>query len=145
MYSCDKNVSDFYTEAIDLDKFNTEDYSNNEQNDNISNEGTISNHLELKTDQSVTEGGQLGIKNVVCTFGARITEQQIRLLMNFDTIILAFDNDETGQYAIRKAIENYKYLINIKVLILNEQKDVGEIKTIEEFKECKIVDYKNFK
>ena len=88
---------------------------------------------------------QLGIKNVVCTFGARITEQQIRLLMNFDTIILAFDNDETGQYAIKKAIENYKYLINIKVLILNEQKDVGEIKTIEEFKECKIVDYKNFK
>ena len=65
LYSCDKNVSDFYTEAIDLDKLNTEDYSDNEQNDNISNEGTISNHLELKTDQSVTEGGQLGIQNVM--------------------------------------------------------------------------------
>ena len=88
---------------------------------------------------------QIGVKNVVCTFGARITREQMNLLLqNFDSIILAFDNDEAGHNAILKSIDNYKYFINIKILEIEGFKDVGEITTFEEFNSLKIIKYNNY-
>lgn len=84
----------------------------------------------------------IGIDNVVCTFGARITDAQKLILMNFDEVILAFDNDKAGKEAILKAIEKLKKIINIKILILPEGiKDVGEFKEIGELGECEIVSW----
>ena len=66
------------------------------------------------------------------------------LLQNFDSIILAFDNDEAGHNAILKSIDNYKYFINIKILEIKGFKDVGEITTFEEFNSLKIIKYNNY-
>lgn len=78
---------------------------------------------------------ELGIENVVCTFGARITHEQAMILVkNFDNVILAFDNDHAGHEATDKAIDKYRKIISFKVLVIkNECKDVGEFTSREEF------------
>lgn len=82
----------------------------------------------------------IGIKNVVCSFGARITDEQALLLVrNFETVILAFDNDTAGQNATTKAIEKLKKVINLYVLIVKDIKDVGELNNIEEFETLEVV------
>ncbi|MGL4774512.1 MAG: toprim domain-containing protein [Clostridium sp.] len=81
---------------------------------------------------------KLGIKNVVCTFGARITREQFILLSKyFLGIILAFDNDDAGKYATKSVIENYKGLINIEVLEVTGVKDVGELSSLSELQKLK--------
>lgn len=80
---------------------------------------------------------EIGVPNVMCTFGARVThEQTMILLKNFDEVVLAFDNDEAGQKAINKFIEKSRKIINISVLVIDKKfKDVGEINTNKEFNE----------
>lgn len=80
----------------------------------------------------------LGIENVVCTFGDRITaEQKMLLIKYFDTIILGFDNDVAGMKAKTKQIERLKKIINVKILIYDKKdpgmltkEDIGKIKII---------------
>lgn len=68
-----------------------------------------------------------GIENVVCAFGARITdEQKMLLIMYFDTVILAFDNDKAGFLATEKAIKKLSKIICLKVLMY-DKKDPGEL------------------
>lgn len=70
----------------------------------------------------------LGIENVVCSFGARVTKEQTMLLIKyFDEVILAFDNDNAGIEARTKAIQRLNKLINTSVF-LYETKDCGELK-----------------
>lgn len=70
---------------------------------------------------------QLGFVNTVCTFGARITPEQMIILMGrFEEVTLAFDNDEAGINAIKKSIDKYRKVINIFVL-LYDKKDPGEL------------------
>lgn len=77
---------------------------------------------------------KIGHLNTVGCFGAHLTdEQEELLLMNFETIILAFDNDKAGRNATRKAIEKLKYKTNLFVLDLENHKDPGEIPNLEEY------------
>lgn len=70
----------------------------------------------------------IGIENVVCSFGARLTKEQILLLVkHFDEVILAFDNDKAGIDARNKAIQKISKLINTSVLVY-EAKDCGELR-----------------
>lgn len=79
---------------------------------------------------------RIGVYNVVCVFGDKITPEQGKLLMkHFDTLILAFDNDDAGHIAINKSIATYKDIFNLKVLCLKHVKDVGAIETLEEFEQ----------
>ena len=81
----------------------------------------------------------LGIDNVVCTFGARVTDNQMLLLIKyFDEVILCFDNDFAGKEATIKAIDKLRKVINVKVMIVEGIKDVGEVETIEQFKELEV-------
>lgn len=82
---------------------------------------------------------RIGIENVVCTFGARITDEQKNMLMKyFEGIILAFDNDKAGQEATEKC-KPLRFVFNLYKLNLDEKyKDVGEIEDIEEFNKQRI-------
>lgn len=79
---------------------------------------------------------ELGIQNVVCTFGANITKHQIELLIKkgITNIILMYDNDEAGRKATEKFIDKYRYLFNVKVADLESLgvKDPGEIQSTEQ-------------
>lgn len=84
-----------------------------------------------------------GIENVVCTFGANITEEQILLLSKYFTkVTLSYDNDEAGFIATIKAIDKLKdkfevYIKNIK----GEYKDVDEVNSIDVFNTFEDVHY----
>lgn len=85
---------------------------------------------------------RLGIFNVVCVFGSKITDEQGILLMKyFDSIILAFDNDEAGHIGISKAIKKYNNIFILKVLCLIDINDVGQIENIEEFNKIEIKEW----
>lgn len=88
----------------------------------------------------------MGIKNVVCSFGARITDEQALLLVrNFETVILAFDNDTAGHNATTKAIEKLKKIINLYVLVIADIKDVGELNNINEFEKLEVIKWNKWK
>lgn len=83
---------------------------------------------------------RIGVLNAVCTFGCRITKEQSFILMRyFDTLILSFDNDTAGIEAIKKTIEQYKDMFNIKVLKLKDFNDTGELNTIDDYNNIEIV------
>lgn len=88
---------------------------------------------------------KLGIQNVVCSFGANITKQQIELLIKkgITNIVLMYDNDLAGNKATEKFIDKYRYYFNVKVADLEEigVNDPGEIKTMEQLCE---VPHKNW-
>lgn len=55
----------------------------------------------------------IGITNTVCTFGANITNQQERLLLNIaETIIMCYDGDEAGYKGMEKAYERLRNKVN---------------------------------
>lgn len=88
----------------------------------------------------------MGVKNVVCSFGARITDEQALLLVrNFETVILAFDNDTAGHNATTKAIEKLKKIINLYVLVITDIKDVGELNNINEFEKLEVIKWNKWK
>lgn len=88
----------------------------------------------------------IGVRNVVCTFGARVTdEQKYMLLKHFDEVVLAFDNDSAGKQATKKAIEKLRYIINTEVLVIpSDLKDVGELRSIEEFNEMEVISWSSY-
>lgn len=87
----------------------------------------------------------LGIENVLCTFGARVTDNQLLLLVTyFDEVVLCFDNDTAGKEATIKAIEKLKRVINLKIMVIKEIKDLGEINSIEEFNEMEVLKWSKY-
>lgn len=80
---------------------------------------------------------QRGIKNIVASLGTALTENQARLLLNHKEIIIAYDNDQAGCKAAKKAIEVikntakklYKKIdidFQLKVLTQDKAKDLDE-------------------
>lgn len=89
---------------------------------------------------------ELGIDNVVCTFGAKITREQMFLLMcNFEKLILMFDNDVAGHKATEKVIDKMHKIFEIDVMCLEEYKDPGEIESIDDFNNIKKVKWYEWK
>lgn len=79
---------------------------------------------------------RLGINNSVCTFGANITQEQIKLLLSrFTNVVLMYDNDKAGENATKKFIDKYRFYFNLKVADLSSINvhDAGEIKDEESF------------
>lgn len=93
---------------------------------------------------------KLGIENVVCTFGANVTDEQVRILMKYFTeLIFMYDNDLAGRLANLKGIEKTKHCFDLKVaeyshLYIN---DPGEILDEDKFNEINIMradEYESF-
>lgn len=69
-----------------------------------------------------------GYKNVATTMAANITDEQVRLIqLNAFTVVLAFDGDQAGRNATRKAIEKMQSTLDIWILDLPEGSDPGEL------------------
>lgn len=71
---------------------------------------------------------QAGFKNVVCTSGTALTQDQIKILQRYtENIILAFDIDLAGQEATQRSIDLLlQQGLNVKVLKLKQGKDPDE-------------------
>jgi DNA primase len=71
---------------------------------------------------------QAGLTNVVATSGTALTVQQIRHIQPFvDTVYLAFDMDNAGQEAARRAFDlTQEFDFQVKVVTLPEGKDIAE-------------------
>ena len=93
--------------------------------------------LEIKLEDRVilVEGNtdvlavrQMGNKNVVCTSGTALTNEQIKILNRYtENIILAFDVDLAGQTATQRSIDLLLGQgLNVKVLDLAKGKDPDE-------------------
>lgn len=64
----------------------------------------------------------------VATLGAHLTDEQYKLLMRTGAdITLAYDGDEAGQLATQKAIEMFKYKVNLRVIDFAPNEDPDNI------------------
>jgi DNA primase len=73
---------------------------------------------------------KLGINNVVCTFGAHLTEEQEELILRrFIVVTLMYDNDKAGLKATHSAIEMLKNKVSLYVSDMSQTgcKDPGEL------------------
>ena len=69
---------------------------------------------------------EAGFNNVVCTFGAHLTEKQYRLLLRTGKdIVWCYDGDGAGIEATKKAVNMMKYKVNQWVIHLPEGADPG--------------------
>ena len=70
---------------------------------------------------------QRGVHNVVASLGTAMTEQQGRLLSNFEKIIIGYDSDSAGQGATARSLEILQTLkYDIRILQINGAKDPDE-------------------
>ncbi len=75
---------------------------------------------------------QAGFDNAVAACGTALTDEQVRIISQYaDEVVLAYDGDEPGQKATRRAIDLFKATnILVKVLKIEGAKDPDEyIKT----------------
>ncbi len=71
---------------------------------------------------------QVGIENAVATLGTAITPNQARLISHYaDEVIIAYDNDEAGQNAAKKAISHFSDVgLHTRILHMENAKDPDE-------------------
>lgn len=76
----------------------------------------------------VISSHQAGMKNVVATSGTALTAEHIKIIKRYtDNIALAFDRDEAGKNAAKRAVElSLQADMNIKVIRIPEGKDPDE-------------------
>lgn len=71
---------------------------------------------------------QAGIKNVVCVFGSKITEEQYKILFRTGKdIILSFDGDDAGVKATKQATELFRYKCLLYMVKFEEGVDPGSL------------------
>lgn len=64
----------------------------------------------------------------VATFGAKLSKEQIRLLIKTGAdIVLSYDGDEAGIEGMKKAIDDMKYIANLKTIDIPDGKDPASI------------------
>lgn len=85
----------------------------------------------------VPRGHTAGYDSVVATYGAKITHEQVMLLMeHFDVIVWALDNDEAGQKALKYLLEAYRSYPTIQRVayykhVPKDVTDIGEMTDAE--------------
>ena len=78
---------------------------------------------------------EAGYTNVVCTFGAHLTDTQYRLLLRSGKdIIWSYDGDEAGLTATKKAVAMFKWKANQWIINMPDGLDPGSC-TINELQE----------
>ncbi|HSQ90184.1 toprim domain-containing protein [Romboutsia sp.] len=73
---------------------------------------------------------QAGVKNVVCVFGSKITEEQYRILFRTGKdIVLSFDGDDAGVKATKQATELFKNKATLYMVKFDEGLDPGSLES----------------
>lgn len=72
---------------------------------------------------------QAGFKNTIACLGTALPDEQVNLISRYaDEVLLAYDSDEAGQKAVRRAIQAFsKTGVKVRVLALAGGKDPDEI------------------
>lgn len=71
---------------------------------------------------------QAGIKNAVCVFGSKITDEQYTILFRTGKdVILSFDGDDAGVKATKQAVELFKNKSLIYMIKFDEGEDPGSL------------------
>ena len=72
---------------------------------------------------------QAGFKNAIACLGTALPDEQVNLISRYaDEVLLAYDSDEAGQKAVRRAIQAFsKTGVKVRVLALSGGKDPDEI------------------
>jgi len=72
---------------------------------------------------------QAGFKNTIACLGTALPDEQVNLISRYaDEVLLAYDSDEAGQKAVRRAIQAFsKTGVKVRVLALSGGKDPDEI------------------
>ena len=69
---------------------------------------------------------EAGFENIVCTFGAHLTEEQYRLLLRLGKdIIWCYDGDTAGILATKEAVKKMRNKVTQWVITLPEGADPG--------------------
>jgi len=86
-----------------------------------------------------------GIRPVYGTFGARITDEQIRMLLSkkVKDLIICFHNDEAGIKGVEDKKELLKALFNVKSAILPPDSDINEMSREKFFSSVGFTELKN--
>ena len=81
----------------------------------------------VESPMSVARAVSLGIPNVVATFGAKVTSEQIRLLSDdFETVYVWFDRDGAGLSGEKKIVESLYKRTEVLVVAPDRGKDLGD-------------------
>ncbi len=72
---------------------------------------------------------QAGFKNSIACLGTALPDEQVNLISRYaDEVLLAYDSDEAGQKAVKRAIQAFsKTGVKVRVLALSGGKDPDEI------------------
>ena len=72
---------------------------------------------------------QAGFKNTIACLGTALPDEQVNLISRYaDEVLLAYDSDEAGQKAVRRAIQAFERTgVKVRVLELKGGKDPDEI------------------
>ena len=80
----------------------------------------------VESPMSVARAVSLGVPNVVATFGAKVSEQQIRLLGQFETVYVWFDRDPAGFAGERKIVEGLYRSAQVFVVTPDGGRDLAD-------------------
>ena len=89
---------------------------------------------------------QLGVNNVVATFGTNITQEQISLLSRFFNLVVVYDNDNGGKKGTLKAISSLRSIFNLYIIDLadigvNDPYEIDSLDTFDGLKRYKPYQY----
>ena len=65
--------------------------------------------------------------NVLCTFGGKVTNSQIDILRQFESVILFFDNDQSGWSGVTHLYEGLKKFCKLYTIELPEGLDLADL------------------
>ena len=84
---------------------------------------------------SVARAHALGVPNVVATFGAKVSQNQLDILKSFSAVAVWFDADHAGRLAERKVVKSLYRHTAVTVVCADEGKDLADYESLEEIQE----------
>lgn len=88
--------------------------------------------IVVESPMSVARAVSLGFDNVVATFGAKVSDHQIGLLKDFDTVWVWLDADPAGLAGERKIVEALYRHAEVHVVIADADRDLGDVADADE-------------
>lgn len=80
----------------------------------------------VESPMSVAKAFSLGVRNVVATFGAKVTDTQIQLLRDFPEVTVWFDDDFAGRAGERNIVTNLHRHTTVTTVAPEPGRDLGD-------------------
>lgn len=86
----------------------------------------------VESPMSVAKGHSLGLENVVATFGASVSRQQVNLLKEFSKVWVWMDHDRSGFKGELVLVKGLWKYTEVRVVKPDEGKDLGDYNTLND-------------